>query len=110
MEKINHIEKSPEKIPTKNEVLEVISRFAENITFVRELSDSQGLYLLEEKVEGEKLGESIEYMYIRKGKFPNRNESLETTIFVTYYEDDIPITGYNVANYNSVTGEWKDEK
>jgi len=104
------IEKNHEKILTKVEVLEVMSRLAENATFVRELSDNQGLYLLEVKVEGKKPGEIIEYMYIRKGKFPNRNESLTTTIFVTYYEDEMPISGYNIANYKSESGEWLIEK
>jgi hypothetical protein len=106
----NQIEKNNEKIPTEKEVLEVISHFVENSTFVRKLSDNQGLYLLEVKIEGEKLGEFIEYQYIRKGKFPNRNESLATTIFVTYYEDEMPISGYNIANYKSESDEWLIEK
>ncbi|HEY5587925.1 MAG TPA: hypothetical protein VIK86_03100 [Candidatus Paceibacterota bacterium] len=106
----NFIEKNHEKILTKVEVLEVMSRLAENVTFVRELSDDQGLYLLEVKVEGKKPSEIIEYMYIRKGKFPKRNESLATTIFVTYYEDGMPISGYNIANYKSESNEWVVEK
>lgn len=100
-------EKNNEKIPTEKEILEVISRFAKDSIFVRKLSDNKGLYLLEVKIEGKKLGEFIEYLYIRKGKFPNQNEARETTIYITYYEDEIPINGYNVADYDSATGEWK---
>lgn len=48
----NSIEKGPEMIPTKEEVMEIISRFEKNTAFVRELSDEQGLYLLEVQVEG----------------------------------------------------------
>jgi len=108
--KENLFEQKHEKIHTKKEILEIISKFAENTTFIRELSDQQGLYLLEVNIEGKKPGEVIEYQYIRKGKFPNRNESLETTIFITYYEDDIPVSGHNISDYNSETGEWKDIK
>ncbi|MEK7609976.1 MAG: hypothetical protein AAB470_02560 [Patescibacteria group bacterium] len=103
-------EKGPERIPTKEEVLEVIARYIENATFVRELSDEQGLYLLEVKVQGEKTGETIQYEYIRKGKFPNHNESVSTVIHIVYYENEIPVGGHDVANFDSETGEWKDVK
>lgn len=102
----NPQEGKPEQIPTKEEVLEVISRFVENATFVRELSDEQGLYLLEVKADGKKPGEVAEYLYIRKGIHPNRNETAETTIYVTQYEDGMPIAGETLAGHNSETGEW----
>ncbi len=108
--KENSIENSREKIPTEQEVLEVISRFAENATFVRELSDNNGLYLLEVKVESEKPGEFTEYQYIRKGIFPNRNQALETTVYATYYQDGIPISGHNVAHFDPETEGWQEVK
>ena len=109
MENYN-IEKSPERIPSKEEVLEVISRHikrdisrAENVAEMKltnELSDEQGLYLLEAKVEVVgKSGEFIEYLYMRKGVFLEHNSSLETTINVMYYKDEIPVSGWNIAEF-----------
>ena len=118
MENYN-IEKSPERIQSKEEVLEVISRHikrdisrAENVAEMKltnELSDEQGLYLLEAKVEVVgKSGEFIEYLYMRKGVFLEHNSSLETTINVMYYKDEIPVSGWNIAEFNSDKGELED--
>ncbi len=102
--------KTPETILNKEEVLSVISRFAENAEFVRELSDEQGLYLLEVKVPGEKPGEITQYEYMRKGIFPNQNQSSETAIHKVYYENDTPVGGEKVAFYSLETGAWEDVK
>ena len=104
----NSFEKGPEKIPTKAEVMEVISRFAENTILTRELSDEQGLYLLEVKIEGENPSEITQYEYVRKGRFPDGNQSSGTVIHVVYYQNEVPIGGHDVANYDSETGEWKE--
>jgi len=104
----NYIEHGNEHIPTKEEILNVIGRHAESYIVGRELSDEKGLYLFEVKIEGGKAGETTEYQYMRKGTFPNHNESLETTIHVIYFENGIPAGGHDIANYNSETGEWKD--
>jgi hypothetical protein len=106
----NSFEKSPERIPTKDEVMEVISRFAENSIVVRELSDEQGLYLLEVKVEGKEPGETTQYEYIRKGRYPDGNMSAATVIHIVYYQNGMPIGGHNVADYNHETGEWIEVK
>lgn len=106
----NPIEKGPERILTKEEVMEVIARYAENTTFVRELSDEQGLYLLEVKIEGKKSGEIIQYEYMRKGRFPNHNEASETAVCVVYYKDEVPMGGDKIAVYNPETGEWEEVK
>jgi len=107
---MNNIEKVPEHIPTKEEVLSVILKHAENPVFVRELSDEQGPYLFEFKVEGKKPGEVTEFTYTRKGTFPNQNAAAETVINVVYYEDEMPVGGNSVANYNNATGEWMETK
>lgn len=106
----NQFEKGPERIPTKDEVMEVISRFAENTVPVRELSDEQGLYLLEVKIEGQNPGETTQYEYMRKGQFADGNQSLGTVIHVVFYEDGVPCGGNDVANYNPETGEWVEVK
>jgi hypothetical protein len=106
----NAFERGQEMIPTRDEVMEVVSRFAEGFVLVRELSDEQGLYLLEAKIEGEKPGETTQFEYMRKGQFPNGNQSSETVIHVVFYQDGIPCGGHDVANRDSVTGEWVETK
>ena len=106
----NNFEAGPEQIPTREEVVGVIERFAENSIFVRELSDEQGLYLLEVEVGGDKPGETIGYEYIRQGQFSNNVGSTETVIHIVYYEDGVPVGGHNIANYNSGTRMWEDVK
>ena len=104
------IEKGAERIPTREEVLEIISHFAENVVLVRELSDEQGTYLLEVKVEGEKSDGVIQYEYMRKGRFINHNEASETAVYVVYYESEMPVGGDKVAVYDSEANEWQKIK
>jgi hypothetical protein len=103
----NQIEKGPERIPTKEEVMKIISRFERNFVFVRELADEQGLYLLEVKVEGDKPGEITQYEYLRKGRYENHDEASETAIHKVDYENGEVVWGKKVALYNSETGEWE---
>ena len=103
----NYIEKGPERIPTREEVLDVIARVAENASISRELSDDYGLYLLEARVEREKQGDTIQYEYMRKGRFPNHNEAIETSIYRVYYQDQEAIAGGKIAVYLPETGEWE---
>jgi len=104
----NPFEKAPEMIPTKEQVLEVISHFAENFTFVRELSDELGPYLIEVKVEDKESGDFIEYLYVRKGKFPNKVGGEKTVIHITMYEGEMPVSGSTAANYDESTGQWTE--
>ncbi len=104
------LETAPERIPSRQEVMDIISFFAEGGTVVRELSDEQGLYLLEVKVEGENPGETIQYEYMRKGKFPNHNQTLETTIHRVCYENGTPVGGTEVAVYRSEATGWEEIK
>lgn len=106
--KENNFEKNREKIPTKDEVLEVISRFAERTTFVKELSNKEGLYYLEVTAKGNQPGETLSYMYARKGRFGGNNESSATSISVTYYQDGNMISGEELAEYDPSTGKWRD--
>ena len=108
MENNNYIEHGNERIPTREEILDIIVRHEEKYTVGRELFDEKGLYLLEIKVEVKEAGETIEYQYIRKGEFPNKVASLGTTINILYFENGIPVGGHDIANYNSETGEWRD--
>lgn len=102
----NQIEQGQERIPTKEEILEIIKRFKENTELVRELSDEKGLFLLETKIEGNKPAEVTQYEYMRQGRFPGYGQSSETAIHVVYYEGEIPTNGHKVAVYNPESGEW----
>ena len=103
----NSFEGGPEHIPTKEEVMAVIGRFAENPVFVRELSDEQGIYLLELKTEGEKPGETTRYVYVRKGSFSTGERSSGTVIYVAYYKDEVPLGGHDISNFDYDSGRWE---
>jgi hypothetical protein len=108
----NPFEKGPETIPTKEEVMEIILRNAEHpekIKTLRELHDDIGLTLLDLRVEGEKSGETTEYLYTKKGLLPNGIMTHETSIEVSYYQDGKIVGGDRVAIYDEETGEWKME-
>ncbi len=100
-------EKSVESIPTKEEVLLEIAKYCENPTVKRELSDEKGVYLLEVEIPGAKPGETTEYIYQRKGEFPNGSKAEDTIINVAYFEDGIPVGGESVATYNPDTKTWE---
>ena len=99
-------EKTPKQILEREDILEAIEQYLKGYTIERELSGEKGIYLLEARVAGEKPGEVIEYRYQRKGSF-GRNQSLQTVVQVTYYEDDIPVGGTTVVNYDENTGKWE---
>ena len=103
-------ETNSERVPTKTEVVEVMAGFAEGGVEVRELSDEQGLYLLEIEKPGEKKGEVNLYTYMRKGDFSNSIATTETHINVVYMEDNYPVGGNTVARYIPESGEWEKVK
>lgn len=100
-------EKKAERVLTSGEVLEAISERAEGFILSRELSDEQGVYLLEVEIKGENEGEVTEYQYMRKGVHPNHNESDVTAISRIDYKDGVPIGGERVAVFDEKTGEWR---
>jgi hypothetical protein len=101
----NSPERSPEKILTSEEVLQVLSQYAEGFTPGRELSDEKGVYLREVEVKGEKEGEVTEYQYMRRGSH-GKNQSDVTAISVIYYQDGIPVGGERLSSLDEETGEW----
>lgn len=100
-------DKAPEHFPTKEEILLEISKYCENPTIKRELSDEKGLYLLETEILGDKPGETTEYIYQRRGEFSNGSKAAETVINLVYLEGGIPTGGHSVAKYDSETKTWK---
>jgi len=109
----NNIEKGPEGFLTKEEVLKVLSRWVsleadaetEPAKIRRELSDEQGLYLLELEEEGEQPGETVEHMYMRKGEH-GKNATGKTIISVTSYKDGMPTGGYTLATFDEASRIW----
>lgn len=105
--KENYAENNREKIPTKDEVLEVVSWFAEKTIFVRELSDEKGLYLLEVQTEIDEAGENTMYQYVRKVSSAEPLREIVTSICAVYYQDGMPTGGDTVAIYNSQRKTWE---
>lgn len=106
--KENYAENNKEKIPGKEEILELISYFAERTIPIRELSDEKGLYLLEVKTETDQAGEHTTYEYIRKGRFANMTiQESVTSIAATYYMNDSVVSGETIAVYDERTGAWE---
>jgi hypothetical protein len=106
----NPFESGPEKIPTREEILEVLNRFVENPKIVREFSEENGPYVLEvvADIESDSSVITIQYEYIRKGKFPDNNSSTETHVEEVQYENGVPVGGKIVSVYSSESGNWQD--
>lgn len=100
------MERAKERIPTRNEILGAMLRFAGSTNVTLERPDAEGIYLLEVTIEGKEKGETLEYQYIRKGRHANGNQESETSIHVTYCQDGMPISGDKVASYNPRDGSW----
>ena len=105
----NAFEKGPEKILSKDEVVEAILGFAEKAVFVRELTDEAGPYLIEMNVEGGVPGEITQYVYVRKGSTPDGVQAAETTICTLEYVDGDLCGGGTVADYDYAANAWVKE-
>ena len=105
LEQFKFSDKSQEHIPTPEEVDSVFKELIKKeYTEVRKREDEKGLYLLEVTTPGESEDEVVEYAYMRKGRYPE-GESSTNEIHVTYYQNDIPISGTSVAR--CIDGQWK---
>ena len=108
MGEIKSIEKSPEYIPTPEEVKSMFEQFVGEKEYkeVRKLEDKQGLYLYDitipiESLPGEEGGMYAEYSYMRKGAY-NEGSATKTSIHVTFFDhDDMPKGGHCVANFTN---------
>jgi len=98
----NAVETGFENILTREEVVSKISTYCENPTIIKELSDKDGIYLLETKGIRKIEKDVAEYIYQRKGDFPNGSKSSVTSIMV------VPQLGWPeiVSEYDAVTKKW----
>jgi hypothetical protein len=97
--------KEARAILTREAILEAVAQHIERYEIERELSDAEGIYLLEARAAGEKAGEFVEYRYQRKGIF-GRNQAAQTTLQVAYYQGGVPIGGKTVADYDEQSKTW----
>lgn len=103
---IHSLEKGPEHAPTAEEVRSLFEQLlGEGAEFeeVRMREDNEGLYLWDIKITGEG-GESAEYSYMRKGRYPE-GQALRTAIHLTFFDTDgMPTGGHSVAHFEN--GSW----
>lgn len=98
-----------EKIPTREEVIQIFERYATDYRIVYEQFDQYGPVLLYIEVSGDKPGETVQYQYMRKGNFSGQPERSATTMHIVYYKDGVPTGGYNIACYIDETGQWEEQ-
>jgi len=87
---LNSVEQKVEHVPTPEEVLKVLRQMAkgEYRETKRYVDDKGNLYRLDAVAPGTKEGESIEFYYIRKGVYPNGDQSTETKIHSIHVKDN----------------------
>jgi len=101
----NLSELESEHLPTAEEVHSVFRELIKKeYKETRKREDEKGLYLLEIMVAGESENQTMEYAYMRKGRYTEGQISA-TEIHLTYYENEVPISGKSAARY--VDGQWK---
>lgn len=98
-----------ERIFTGEEVMAEIKKLAEKAEFVRELKDENGdTYLFEAQEPGKESGEFTLYAYQREGTF-GKNSAAATVLEKVYFENDIPVGGDIVAEYDKVKDAWVEK-
>ena len=95
-------EPNPEKALSREEVFAQLRSRCEGLEIERELSDAEGIYLLE-MMSPDK---AKRYVYQRKGIFSGKIESRSTTIRSEDLDDGYSRT---IADYDPITGEWVDQ-
>lgn len=95
-------EGGPERILSRDEIIAEISKHCESFEPERELSDEQGIYLLEVKATDG----SRRYTYQRKRLLPDAPQGIESS-GTTLRSEDLD-DGYSrtIADFNPNTGEW----
>lgn len=103
---MNQFEQKQERIPTREEVLDLIRRRAEGCTVLVERSDERGMYYLEAKSPETKPGYYTVYVYLRKGTFPNGSFTPITRLMAEEYTHGSVDSGDDIAELDPATNEW----
>lgn len=93
-------------IPDENGILEVFDKLRNNIQFTerRHAEDEHGVYLWEIECQIEE--GTVEFGYMRKGRYPVGGSALATKMYVTLFDENgVPTGGHDMAEYKN--GEWE---
>jgi hypothetical protein len=101
----NPLEQRNERILSKQEIMQVLSRYTEGKgEITRELANGEGIYLLEVTTKGPEEGRTTEFTYSRSGVHTDKIRNAKTVIEVCYWKDGIPDDADTLATYGA--GEW----
>jgi hypothetical protein len=84
----------------------------ENPQILRTLEDEKGVYL-HEVVTTDDQGDASVFSYRRAGDTQESkvaNTLVDVAYFVGPLEDDMPMGGTTLSNYDEITGKWSDAK
>lgn len=102
----NKIE-NKDHIPSKAEVLKVISHFIKGGKIVDQHSDDKGPIFIHVEFPGENEGETVQYQYLREGDHYAGCNARETTIETAYFKKgEMQMGAETMALYNKETGQW----
>jgi len=108
---MKQFEQKQERILTREEVLSLISKHAEQFTVTDERRDEAGVYYLETQTPevADKPGHYTSYIYQRKGKFERNAVSRTTTLEAIYYADGRHVEGDIISELDPDTNEWVEQ-
>jgi len=93
-----------EEVHTRDEIMAVLNQQLEGKDYGvgRELSDEQGLYLLEIVIPTE--DGSVEYSYMRKRRYPQGQAAISAIHVAFYDKEGSPVGGSSIARWKN--REW----
>jgi hypothetical protein len=112
-----HLTPATEKEPYTLSLAEIKAKIEvlcgqEDPKILRALEDERGVYLYE-VVTTDNQGDASVFSYRRAGDSQESkvaNTLVDVAYFVGPLEDDMPMGGTTLSNYDEMTGEWSDEK
>ena len=105
-----HEQERSAEVPSSEEVMAFLeARMGDKeARETKRIVDEEGLKKLVIEVRGEKNGEVTEYTFDRKAAAGSKSGSLKSSISVAFYEDDMPVGGSVLADYEN--GEWVNQE
>lgn len=91
--------------PQREEILNIILKYAKDAVILRELNDENGPCVLELSAKDSE-GNKVIYSYMRKGKWPDAGSTTVTSINLLRIPESVSIGGKTIAEYDDNTGEW----
>ncbi len=98
-------ESSPERIPSREEVISKLHSYCESFEIDLELADAEGVYLLRVRAaDNSKL-----FTYQRKGTFQAESKEIGSAGTTIRSEDLDDGYARTLADYNPATNEWVEQ-